>query len=86
MRVKTKTTIALGAVLAGALALSACSSGGNSSEGGGDAENSTPITIWVDIERKPALDAVAESFTKDTGVPVKIVTKDFANVDQDFIS
>ena len=40
MRVKTKTTIALGAVLAGALALSACSSGGNSSEGGGDAENS----------------------------------------------
>ena len=53
MRVKTKTTIALGAVLAGALALSACSSGGNSSEGGGDAENSTPITIWVDIERKP---------------------------------
>ena len=87
MRVKTTHTIALGALLAGALALTACSGGGGGDAGdAGDGGDATPITIWVDIERKPALEPVASTFTEDTGVPVKIVTKDFATVDQDFIS
>lgn len=87
MRVKTTHTIALGALLAGALALTACSGGGGGDAGdAGDGGDATPITIWVDIERKPALEPVAGTFTEDTGVPVKIVTKDFATVDQDFIS
>lgn len=87
MKVNTKGAVAIGALIVGSmLALAGCSgSGGGESSGdaGGDA---TPITIWTDIERKPALDPVAAQFTKDTGVPVKVVTKDFSTVDKDFIS
>ena len=85
MRVNTTRTIALGALLAGSLALTACS-GTSASSDDTPAGDTTPITVWVDVERKPALDDVAKTFTDDTGVPVKIVTKDFQTVDQDFIS
>lgn len=89
MKVNKKSVFAIGALIAsGALVLSGCASG--SGDNGGDSGNeemdSTPITVWVDIERKPALEDVAASFTEETGVPVKLVTKDFATVDQDFIS
>lgn len=85
MKVNTRTRVALGALLASSIALTGCSTSGG---GAGESESTdtAPITIWVDIERKPALEAVASSFTEDTGVPVKVVTKDFATVDQDFIS
>lgn len=88
MKVNKKGAIALTALVAGSmLALAGCASGGGGeSTDGGDGGDATPITIWVDIERKPALEPVAKAFTEDTGVPVKIVTKDFATVDQDFIS
>lgn len=76
---------AVGAAIAsvGALVLSGCGGGGDSSSEGssGDA-----ITVWVDIERKPALEEPAEAFTKETGIQVDLVTKDFSTVDQDFIS
>lgn len=88
MMVNKKGAIALTALVAGSmLALAGCAGGGGgeSTDGGGDGD-ATPITIWVDIERKPAIEPVAKAFTEDTGVPVKIVTKDFATVDQDFIS
>lgn len=87
MKVNMKGALSIGALLAGsALVLSGCAgSSGDNGDSGEDA-NTTPITIWVDIERKPAIEPVAESFTEETGVEVKIVTKDFATVDQDFIS
>lgn len=87
MKVTKKGALAIGAFLAGgALLLSGCASGSGDNGDGGDSGDSTPITIWVDIERKPAIEPVAKSFTEETGVEVKIVTKDFATVDQDFIS
>nr|BFF10329.1 extracellular solute-binding protein [Microbacterium flavescens] len=88
MKVNKKSALAISAFIAGgALVLSGCASGGGDN-GGDDSENAdtTPITVWVDIERKPALEDVAASFTEETGVEVKLVTKDFATVDQDFIS
>jgi arabinogalactan oligomer/maltooligosaccharide transport system substrate-binding protein len=86
MKVNKKGAIALTALVAGSmLALAGCSGGGGGAETSAAADT-TPITIWTDIERKPALEPVSEQFTKDTGVPVKIVTKDFATVDQDFIT
>jgi arabinogalactan oligomer/maltooligosaccharide transport system substrate-binding protein len=88
MKVNKKSVLAISAFLAGgALVLSGCASGGGDN-GGDNGENTdtTPITVWVDIERKPALEDVAASFTEETGVEVKLVTKDFATVDQDFIS
>jgi arabinogalactan oligomer/maltooligosaccharide transport system substrate-binding protein len=89
MKVNKKSVLAISAFIAGgALVLSGCASGGgdNGGDNGGGDEASTPITVWVDIERKPALEDVAASFTEETGVEVKLVTKDFGTVDQDFIS
>jgi arabinogalactan oligomer / maltooligosaccharide transport system substrate-binding protein len=89
MKVNKKSVLAISAFIAGgALVLSGCASGGgdNGDNGGGEEMDTTPITVWVDIERKPALEDVAASFTEETGVEVKLVTKDFATVDQDFIS
>src|SRR6478609_11596294 len=87
MKVNKKGVIGLGALIAGsALLLAGCAGGGNAGSTDSAEGDSTPITVWVDIERKPALEDVAKSFTKDTGIDVKLVTKDFATVDQDFIS
>lgn len=89
MKVNKKSVLGFGALIAGgALVLSGCASGGgdNGGDSGNDNADTTPITVWVDIERKPALEDVAASFTEETGVEVKLVTKDFATVDQDFIS
>ncbi len=88
MKVNRKSAIGVGALIAGSMILlGGCASGGGDDSGdSGDSGDSTPITVWVDIERKPALEPVAASFTEETGVEVKLVTKDFATVDQDFIS
>jgi len=89
MKVNRKSAIGVGALIAGSMILlGGCASGGSGDDSGdsGDSGDSTPITVWVDIERKPALEPVAKSFTEDTGIEVKLVTKDFATVDQDFIS
>ncbi|WP_442576814.1 sugar ABC transporter substrate-binding protein [Microbacterium sp. F51-2R] len=87
MKVNKKGVIGLGALIAGsALLLAGCAGGGNAGSTDSAEGDSTPITVWVDIERKPALEDVAKSFTKDTGIDVKLVTKDFGTVDQDFIS
>src|SRR6478735_8279240 len=87
MKVNKKGMIGLGALIAGsAMLLAGCAGGGNAGSTDSAEGDSTPITVWVDIERKPALEDVAKSFTKDTGIEVKLVTKDFGTVDQDFIS
>lgn len=89
MKVNKKGAVGVGALIAGSMILLAgCSGGGGSEDNGGGSGDgdSTPITVWVDIERKPALEQVAASFTEETGIDVKLVTKDFATVDQDFIS
>ncbi|MDS0245555.1 sugar ABC transporter substrate-binding protein [Microbacterium aurantiacum] len=91
MKVNRKSVLALGALVASsALVLSGCASGGGDTADGGDtgegSGDANAITVWVDIERKPALEGVAASFTEDTGIEVELVTKDFATVDQDFIS
>lgn len=88
MKVNKKSVLGIGALIAGsALVLSGCASGGGDNGGdSGDNEDTTPITVWVDIERKPALEPISKQFTEETGIEVKLVTKDFATVDQDFIS
>ncbi|MEJ3405447.1 maltose ABC transporter substrate-binding protein [Rathayibacter sp. YIM 133350] len=86
MKVNSRRIAAAVAVVAvGALGLTACSSS-NSGDKDSDKGSSQPITLWVDTERAPALKEVAASFKEDTGIEVKLVVKDFATVDQDFIS
>ena len=81
---KVKSILAAGALTTvAALALAGCApadSGSDLSEG------STTIVMWVDTERAPALKDIAAQFKEDTGITVKLEIKDFATVDQDFIS
>lgn len=87
MKVNKKSAVGLSALVVGSmLALAGCSGGSTPSNTSQPPADTTPITVWTDIERKPAIDPVAAQFTKDTGVPVKVVTKDFSTVDQDFIA
>lgn len=81
-----------GLALAGALALSACSSGGSGSPsgspsgGGSPAASAGKITMWVDANREPVIKPVAERFTADTGVAVELVIKDNSKIVDDFIT
>ena len=75
MKVNKKGVLAISALIAGgALVLSGCAGGGGDNGDNGGDDNSTPITVWVDIERKPALEEVAASFTAETGVEEKLDT------------
>ena len=81
---KVNPILATGAMATvAALALAGCASGA-----GDDLADSgsTTIVMWVDTERAPALKDIAAQFKKDTGITVKLEIKDFATVDQDFIS
>lgn len=82
---KVNSLLAVGAMTTvAALALSGCApadEGDNLADAG-----STTITMWVDTERAPALKDIAAQFKEDTGITVKLEIKDFATVDQDFIS
>jgi len=82
---KVNSLLAVGAMTTvAALALAGCApadEGDNLADGG-----STTITMWVDTERAPALKDIAAKFKEDTGITVKLEIKDFATVDQDFIS
>ncbi|MBD8045176.1 MULTISPECIES: sugar ABC transporter substrate-binding protein [Arthrobacter] len=97
MKVRTTGTPAFGrrtftlgaASVAAALVLSACggSDAGESAEPSDQASSgATTLTMWVDAERSPALTDVAAKFKEDTGIEVKLVTKDFQQVSDDFIT
>jgi arabinogalactan oligomer/maltooligosaccharide transport system substrate-binding protein len=81
---KVNPILAMGAMATvTALALAGCATG----DSGDDlSEGSTTIVMWVDTERAPALKDIAAQFKEDTGITVKLEIKDFATVDQDFIS
>ena len=66
------------------MALAACSA--TPASGGSTSGSGQTITIWLDTQRAPAIKPIAAKFKKDTGITVKLVVKDFANVDKDFIS
>ena len=88
MKVNKKSALGVGALIAGSMILLAAApaAAATTAATAATARTRPPITVWVDIERKPALEDVAASFTEETGIEVKLVTKDFATVDQDFIS
>ncbi|MFV0427791.1 MAG: ABC transporter substrate-binding protein [Beutenbergiaceae bacterium] len=92
---KTRNRVLVGASLAAACVLAACTSGGGDgdSTGGGDAGNQTdsggPITVWVDPPRVPAAEAFAQAYPDievdivqiDGAVGGQTVRQAFANFD-----
>lgn len=68
-----------------ALGLSACSSGNTSDTSSSESKNAT-ITVWADADHTAALKDVASSFTKSTGINVKVIQKDLGSVQKDLIT
>jgi arabinogalactan oligomer/maltooligosaccharide transport system substrate-binding protein len=83
--------IAFGALaLASAVVLAGCSGGTSET-----AEPSEPaaidgtgqeLTIWVDANRKPAVEAAAADFEEETGATITLVEKNFEDIRADFIA
>lgn len=83
MRVNRKSLLAAGAVaVVATLGLAACSSGDS---GSGDSSAGSTLTVWVDAERVDALKGAADAYTEKTGIEVKLVGKDNADIKDDFI-
>ena len=86
MKVTKRSWVGIAALAATAVAATALAGCSSNTSGEDLSKGSQTLTLWVDTQRAPALKEVAAQFKKDTGVTVKLVVKDFANVDKDFIS
>lgn len=85
-----RRSISLVAVLATALSLAACSSSTDDAPAT-DAKTTAAaaggnLTIWVDETRKPAVEAAAAAFEKETGSTVELVQKNFDDIRADFLA
>jgi len=83
------------AVVAVAGLLAACSSSDdNTTSAAPSPTESTPaidgtgvtLTIWVDENRQPAVEAAAATFEEETGATVELVVKNFEDIRADFIA
>ncbi|TFC96024.1 MULTISPECIES: extracellular solute-binding protein [Cryobacterium] len=84
MMVNKKGLLAAGAVaVAASLALAGCSGGSTSDD---SKAGSGALTVWVDADRAAVLKDAAAAFTKESGVTVKLVQKDFAKIQEEFIA
>lgn len=81
---KRTLTITAFAGIAG-LVLSGCSAGGGAAEGGSE-EPASQIVVWVDADRGTVLKDAAAEFTKESGVKVKLVQKDFPKIQEELIA
>ena len=81
---KRTLTITAFAGIAG-LVLSGCSAGGGGAEGGPE-ESASEIVVWVDADRGTVLKDAAAEFTKESGVKVKLVQKDFPKIQEELIA
>lgn len=81
---KRTLTITAVAGIAG-LVLSGCSAGGGAAEGGSE-ESASQIIVWVDADRGTVLKDAAAEFTKESGVKVKLVQKDFPKIQEELIA
>jgi arabinogalactan oligomer/maltooligosaccharide transport system substrate-binding protein len=86
MMVNKKGLLAAGAVaVAASLALAGCSGGSTATDTAADS-GSGSLTVWVDADRAAVLKDAAAAFTKESGVTVKLVQKDFAKIQEEFIA
>ena len=85
MKVKMKRTLTITAFIGIAgLVLAGCSAGGGTKSGSD--ESASQIVVWVDADRGTVLKDAAAAFTKESGVEVKLVQKDFPKIQEEFIA
>lgn len=84
-----KMGIGVAALAATTVLLAGCSGGSSTtpsaSEDAIDASGVT-LTIWTDENRKPAIEAAAKTFEKETGGKIELVQKNFEDIRTDFIN
>lgn len=79
--------LAIGAVvLTSAVLLAGCSGGAAPENSDGAAGSDVELVVWVDENRKPAVEAAAKAFEDETGATVKLVQKNFEDIRNDFIN
>ncbi len=86
---ESRRIVLVGALSTAAILLAGCSSTGGST--GGSTESPAPeaagtLTVWVDADRAAVLEDVAAQFQEDRGVEVELVTKEFGDIRDDFIT
>jgi arabinogalactan oligomer / maltooligosaccharide transport system substrate-binding protein len=84
MKVNSRSILTAGALATSAALLLAGCAGGSSDNASDGAATST-LTVWVDAERVDALKGAAEAYTDKTGVKVELVSKDNADIKDDFV-
>ena len=85
--------ITLGFAAALTLTLAACGGNATTSDAettGGDTSAEAPadgaIVVWVDENRKAAIDEAAAAYTEETGVEVQTVQRTFEDIRADFLA
>lgn len=79
--------IVLGAIaLTAAVVLAGCSNGSSEPSEAPVEGEGQELTIWVDANRKPAVEAAAVVFEEETGSTVTLVEKNFEDMRNDFIA
>jgi arabinogalactan oligomer/maltooligosaccharide transport system substrate-binding protein len=82
-----KMGIGVVAIASSALLLAGCSGGSTPDSSGDSGEGSgASLTVWVDENRQPAVEAAAEAFEEETGTTVELVQKNFEDIRADFIA
>lgn len=90
---RTSRTLLVPAVLAVGALLAACS--GDPAPGATTpapttattpAASDATLTVWVDENRKPAVESAAKAYTDATGVKIETVVKNFEDIRADFIA
>lgn len=85
MKVTSRSLTITGALAISAIVLAGCSAPA------GEQEPEEPkfegsLTIWVDADRVPVLEGIAEQFEEERGVSVELVTKEFGTIRDDLIT
>jgi Maltose-binding periplasmic proteins/domains len=83
MKVKSRGILAATALVSVAGLMLAGCSGSPSTD---TPKGSGTLTVWVDADRATVLKDVAAQFKEDKGITVKLVTKDFGDIRDDFIT
>lgn len=86
MKVTMRNILAFGAIAAtSAIVLAGCSSSEPGTEPDKKPDFAGQITVWVDADRAGVLEDAAKEFTKDTGVKVTLVQKEFGEIRDQFV-
>jgi arabinogalactan oligomer/maltooligosaccharide transport system substrate-binding protein len=74
------------AILATTVLLAGCGNGGGDTDTTDDGGDGQELTVWVDENREPAVEAAAAAFEEETGTTVTTVVKNFEDIRADFIA